>query len=135
MIVGCFKAGGGYLPLDPGLPPARLQRIVELSRTPVLVCTAACAEQARQLLDEISGVARPTLLVWEQVQASAMASHNPGIYSAPNNLAYVIYTSGSTGLPKGVMVEQRGMLNNQLSKVPYLELDEHDVIAQTASRG
>ena len=134
MIVGSFKAGAGYLPLDPGLPSARLQRIVELSRTPVLVCSAACAEQARQLLDEVAGAARPKLLVWEEVQASHVASHNPGIHSAPDNLAYVIYTSGSTGLPKGVMVEQRGMLNNQLSKVPYLALDEQDVIAQTASQ-
>jgi amino acid adenylation domain-containing protein/non-ribosomal peptide synthase protein (TIGR01720 family) len=134
MIVGSFKAGAGYLPLDPGLPSARLQRIVELSRTPVLVCSAACAEQARQLLDEVAGAVRPKLLVWEEVQASNVASHNPGIHSAPDNLAYVIYTSGSTGLPKGVMVEQRGMLNNQLSKVPYLALDEQDVIAQTASQ-
>ncbi|WP_236248473.1 non-ribosomal peptide synthetase [Pseudomonas mosselii] len=134
MIVGSFKAGAGYLPLDPGLPSARLQRIVELSRTPVLVCSAACAEQARQLLDEVAGAARPKLLVWEEVQANTVASHNPGIHSAPDNLAYVIYTSGSTGLPKGVMVEQRGMLNNQLSKVPYLALDEQDVIAQTASQ-
>ncbi|MEC4875789.1 non-ribosomal peptide synthetase [Pseudomonas sp. NC26] len=134
MIVGSFKAGAGYLPLDPGLPSARLQRIVELSRTPVLVCSAACAEQARQLLDTLTGVARPHLLVWEDIQASNSASHNPGIHSGPGNLAYVIYTSGSTGLPKGVMVEQRGMLNNQLSKVPYLALSEHDVIAQTASQ-
>ncbi|MFT0516998.1 non-ribosomal peptide synthetase [Pseudomonas faucium] len=134
MIVGSFKAGAGYLPLDPGLPPARLQRIVELSRTPVLVCSAACAEQGRQLLDELGDVARPQLLVWEEIQASAVASHNPGIHSGPDNLAYVIYTSGSTGLPKGVMVEQRGMLNNQLSKVPYLALSERDVIAQTASQ-
>ncbi|QVM93074.1 non-ribosomal peptide synthetase [Pseudomonas entomophila] len=134
MIVGSFKAGAGYLPLDPGLPSARLQRIVELSRTPVLVCSAACAEQARLLLDEVAGAVRPKLLVWEEVQASNVASHNPGIHSGPDNLAYVIYTSGSTGLPKGVMVEQRGMLNNQLSKVPYLALDEQDVIAQTASQ-
>ncbi|AXO89060.1 amino acid adenylation domain-containing protein [Pseudomonas parafulva] len=134
MIVGSFKAGAGYLPLDPGLPSVRLQRIVELSRTPVLVCSAACAEQARQLLDELGSVTRPQLLVWEEVQAGQVASHDPGLYSAPDNLAYVIYTSGSTGLPKGVMVEQRGMLNNQLSKVPYLALDEHDVIAQTASQ-
>ncbi len=32
------------------------------------------------------------------------------------------------------MVEQRGMLNNQLSKVPYLDLSAADVIAQTASQ-
>ncbi|MEG0859820.1 MAG: non-ribosomal peptide synthetase [Pseudomonas sp.] len=134
MIVGSFKAGAGYLPLDPGLPTARLQRIVELSRTPVLVCSQACAEQGRALLDELVCAGRPKLLIWEQVQSTGLPEINPGIYSAPDNLAYVIYTSGSTGLPKGVMVEQRGMLNNQLSKVPYLQLDEQDVIAQTASQ-
>ena len=134
MIVGSFKAGAGYLPLDPSLPSARLQSIIQRSRTPVLVCSAACVGQARQLLEALEATARPQLLVWEDTQASPLASHNPGIYSAPGNLAYVIYTSGSTGLPKGVMVEQRGMLNNQLSKVPYLALTEHDVIAQTASQ-
>ncbi|WP_212625269.1 non-ribosomal peptide synthetase [Pseudomonas sp. PP3] len=134
MIIGSFKAGAGYLPLDPGLPSQRLSRIIDLSRTPLLVCTQACREQAVALLDEFACAHRPRLLVWEEVQASGVSSHNPGIYSGPDNLAYVIYTSGSTGLPKGVMVEQRGMLNNQLSKVPYLNLSDTDVIAQTASQ-
>ncbi|WP_433769677.1 non-ribosomal peptide synthetase [Pseudomonas putida] len=134
MIIGSFKAGAGYLPLDPGLPGPRLSRIIDLSRTPLLVCTQACREQALALLEECGCVNRPRLLVWEEVQASAVSVANPGIYSGPDNLAYVIYTSGSTGLPKGVMVEQRGMLNNQLSKVPYLDLSEADVIAQTASQ-
>jgi amino acid adenylation domain-containing protein len=135
MIIGSFKAGAGYLPLDPGLPGQRLSRIIDLSRTPLLVCTRACHAQALALLDEFGCASRPRLLVWEQVQENAAVSVvNPGIYSGPDNLAYVIYTSGSTGLPKGVMVEQRGMLNNQLSKVPYLSLSEADVIAQTASQ-
>ncbi|WP_367254171.1 non-ribosomal peptide synthetase [Pseudomonas sp. stari2] len=134
MIIGSFKAGAGYLPLDPGLPSQRLQRIIELSRTPLLVCSEACREQATTLLDEFSCANRPRLLVWEEVQTGAVSSANPGIFSGPDNLAYVIYTSGSTGLPKGVMVEQRGMLNNQLSKVPYLNLSDADVIAQTASQ-
>ncbi|MCB2251007.1 non-ribosomal peptide synthetase [Pseudomonas chlororaphis] len=134
MIVGSFKAGAGYLPLDPGLPGQRLARIIELSRTPLLVCSAACLEQARALLDEFACANRPRLLVWDEVQAGGHSPENPGVYSGPDNLAYVIYTSGSTGLPKGVMVEQRGMLNNQLSKVPYLQLSEADVIAQTASQ-
>ncbi|HEF4762590.1 TPA: non-ribosomal peptide synthetase [Pseudomonas putida] len=134
MIIGSFKAGAGYLPLDPGLPSQRLSRIIDLSRTPLLVCTQACREQALALLDEFGCVNRPKLLVWEEVQASDASVANPGLYSGPDNLAYVIYTSGSTGLPKGVMVEQRGMLNNQLSKVPYLDLSDADVIAQTASQ-
>ncbi len=134
MLVGSFKAGAGYLPLDPGHPVQRLTRILELSRTPVLVCSRACREQAVQLLEELGCGWRPRLLVWEEVQAGQGPQHNPGIYSAANNLAYVIYTSGSTGLPKGVMVEQAGMLNNQLSKVPYLDLSADDVIAQTASQ-
>ncbi|WP_073527065.1 non-ribosomal peptide synthetase [Pseudomonas fluorescens] len=127
MIIGSFKAGAGYLPLDPGLPGPRLSRIIDLSRTPLLVCTEACREQAIELLQGVDC----QLLVWEEVPARG---ENPGIYSGPDNLAYVIYTSGSTGLPKGVMVEQRGMLNNQLSKVPYLDLSDADVIAQTASQ-
>jgi len=131
MIIGSFKAGAGYLPLDPGLPSQRLSRIIDLSRTPLLVCTEACREQADLLLEEFACGSRPRLLVWEELVGS---EQNLGIYSAPDNLAYVIYTSGSTGLPKGVMVEQRGMLNNQLSKVPYLNLGQDDVIAQTASQ-
>jgi len=131
MIIGSFKAGAGYLPLDPGLPTQRLSRIIDLSRTPLLVCTQACHEQAQALLEDFACGARPKLLVWEDVEG---ADTDPGIYSSGDNLAYVIYTSGSTGLPKGVMVEQRGMLNNQLSKVPYLQLSEQDVIAQTASQ-
>ncbi len=134
MIVGSFKAGAGYLPLDPSHPVQRLTRIIELSRTPVLVCTRACREQAMTLLEELGCGSRPRLLVWEDVQEGQWPLDNPGVYSAPNNLAYVIYTSGSTGLPKGVMVEQAGMLNNQLSKVPYLNLGSDDVIAQTASQ-
>ncbi|MCE0460111.1 non-ribosomal peptide synthetase [Pseudomonas uvaldensis] len=134
MIIGSFKAGAGYLPLDPGLPNQRLGRILAMSRTPLLVCTQACHAQAVALLDEFPCSERPKLLVWEAVQASDVSPQNPGVYSGPDNLAYVIYTSGSTGQPKGVMVEQRGMLNNQLSKVPYLALSESDVIAQTASQ-
>nr|WP_314534438.1 non-ribosomal peptide synthetase [uncultured Pseudomonas sp.] len=127
MIIGSFKAGAGYLPLDPGLPSQRLRSIIDLSRTPLLVCTEASREQAIELLDGFDC----QLLVWEEIPARG---ENPGLYSGPDNLAYVIYTSGSTGLPKGVMVEQRGMLNNQLSKVPYLALSDADVIAQTASQ-
>ncbi|WP_050577288.1 non-ribosomal peptide synthetase [Pseudomonas cremoricolorata] len=131
-IVGAFKAGAGYLPLDPSHPDERLADILARSRTPALICSAAQHGRAQALL---AGLAAPvTLLVYEQLLAGAYSEARPGRYSAPNSLAYVIFTSGSTGQPKGVMVEQAGMLNNQLSKLPYLGLDEQAVIAQTASQ-
>ena len=37
MIVGCFKAGAAYLPLDPHHPVARIARLLELSRVAVVV--------------------------------------------------------------------------------------------------
>ncbi len=135
MIVGSLKAGAGYLPLDPAHPHQRLATIVERSQAPVLVCTAASRALAERLLDELgcSGC-RPQLVVWEGVQAGQGRDTAPGVAVSGQHLAYVIYTSGSTGVPKGVAVQQAGMLNNQLSKVPYLCLDERDVIAQTASQ-
>lgn len=134
MINGSFKAGAGYLPLDPAHPPQRLASVLEACGAPVLVCSQACQAQAQALLDTLGCALRPRLLVWEAVQRSAVADHPPGIAVSAGHLAYVIYTSGSTGVPKGVAVHQAGMLNNQLSKVPYLELGEQDVIAQTASQ-
>ncbi|MDP5138242.1 amino acid adenylation domain-containing protein, partial [Rheinheimera baltica] len=45
----------------------------------------------------------------------ACFSHHPQAnlkpMSRPSDLAYVIYTSGTTGQPKGVMVEQKGIVN------------------------
>ncbi|WP_130908774.1 non-ribosomal peptide synthase/polyketide synthase, partial [Pseudomonas antarctica] len=92
MIIGSFKAGAGYLPLDPGLPSQRLSRIIDLSRTPLLVCTEACREQAIELLEGTDC----QLLVWEEVPGRG---ENPGVSSGPHNLAYVIYTSVATGRP------------------------------------
>jgi len=133
MIVGTLKAAAGYLPLDPHLPAERLRHILSLSRAPVLVCTAECVPALQPLLAAVDASQRPQLLIWEQLQQTGDASA-PNLPIGPRHLAYVIYTSGSTGQPKGVMVEQAGMLNNQLSKLPYLRLSHDDVIAQTASQ-
>ena len=56
----------------------------------------------------------------------------PAVRRAPSSLACVIYTSGSTGVPKGAMIEQRGMFNHLLSKIADLELSASDVVAQTS---
>jgi acyl-CoA synthetase (AMP-forming)/AMP-acid ligase II len=46
----------------------------------------------------------------------------------------VIYTSGSTGVPKGAMIEHRGLVNHLFAKIVDLDLGPGDCVAQTASQ-
>ena len=104
-ILGIWKAGGAYLPLDPAYPKERLAAIMEDSRVSVLLTQ-------RRLLDRPPG--HKTQIVYldnardQFVQESAS---NPVSKVTAQNLAYVIYTSGSTGTPKGVMIEHENLVN------------------------
>ncbi len=99
-LVAVVKAGGAYLPLDPGLPVQRLRRVLD-DAAPALVLTtpghaARFAGPAPVETVDMDGLLRGP---------PAAAPTNAGGPAAlrPQSLAYVIYTSGSTGTPKGVM--------------------------------
>ncbi|RMT11375.1 Amino acid adenylation, partial [Pseudomonas coronafaciens pv. oryzae] len=111
-VLAVLKAGGAYVPLDPAYPQARLAHMLtdsaprvllthDLARPAMLAALAGCAET-------------PTLLdmadtcLWAGQPAHNTDPHVIGLTS--RHLAYVIYTSGSTGVPKGVMVEHRGLI-------------------------
>lgn len=131
MILGTFKAGGAYLALDTRLPDQRIADMLASSRASVLVVTA---EQTPRLEAVLASMPNPPqMLVFEELAVAEGLEGDITVPVHPDQAAYVIYTSGSTGEPKGVVVSHRGMLNNQLSKVPYLDLSASDVIAQTAA--
>jgi len=137
-ILGVFKAGAAYLPLDPLHPALRHRQVIEQSRANVLLHSAEFTEAVDHALE---GVERRPLVRplsardWENAtDETEWRQDDPPPRCAPRNLAYVIYTSGSTGLPKGAMVEQRGMINHLWAKVRDLELNSNDVVAQTASQ-
>ncbi|MEY4582592.1 MAG: hypothetical protein RL701_7295, partial [Pseudomonadota bacterium] len=129
--IGTFQAGGVYLPLDPQQPNERLAQVLALAKPRVLLVTESCHAAAEQLLSLLDSDGRPELLVYQQLAA---AEPFQAVAPLPEQLAYVIYTSGSTGTPKGAMVTMAGMLNNQLSKLPFLGLTDQDVVAQTAAQ-
>jgi amino acid adenylation domain-containing protein len=85
-ILGVLLAGGAWLPLDPGYPPARLD---------LLLRDGGCS-----LLLADEDLLPPPGEDGEDREAPDLL---------PGNLAYVIYTSGSTGTPKGVAVTQGGL--------------------------
>ncbi|KAF1011998.1 MAG: Tyrocidine synthase 3 [Pseudomonas fluorescens] len=103
-LLAILKAGGAYVPLDPGYPRERLAYMLQDSQPVALLVHAA----TRDLPGEVSiPVIDFDCNVWQQ--APDGNPKVPGLTAA--NLAYVMYTSGSTGMPKGVMVEHRGLSN------------------------
>ncbi|MFD6907583.1 amino acid adenylation domain-containing protein [Streptomyces sp. NPDC060077] len=107
-VLGVFKAGAAYLPLDPGYPPERLRHIVGDAR-PVLVLTTP---RTAELLAG-AGAARTrspgTAPVDGGLSGADLTDADRVRPLRPAHTAYVIYTSGSTGHPKGVQVPHLGI--------------------------
>ena len=132
MLVACLRARTAFLSLEVSQPNARLAELVGQSGARV----ALIAESQAALWRSLPLSAAPRVLLAERVwlEAPPDGALQPELAAGqPDDLAYVMFTSGSTGVPKGVMIEQRGMLNNMLGKVPLLGLSKRDHIAQIAS--
>ncbi len=107
VVLGVWKAGGGYVPLDPGLPPERLSFMIADTGMAVIVTDAASAGSV-----PAAGGAEVICVDAERAEIGALAGTSlAGTGAGPGNVAYVIYTSGSTGEPKGVVVEHRQAVN------------------------
>lgn len=126
-ILGVFKAGAAYVPLDPSYPAQRLAYIAEDTQLKLLLTTET-------LLDCLP-TAQAQVLVMEQL-ATVCQPPSPPVAVQADDLAYIMYTSGSTGKPKGVMVTH-GNLNSYVAAMREpLELAAADAVyLHTASFG
>jgi len=126
-LIAILKAGGGYLPLDPEYPAARLSFMLADAGAAVLITHSGLrdrvdAPDVRRL--ELDGA------------AAAVAAHPksaPASTVGPHNLAYVIYTSGSTGTPKGVAVTHGGIPNLAAAQIDRFVITSQARVLQFAS--
>jgi amino acid adenylation domain-containing protein len=112
-MLAVWKAGAGYLPLDPEQPADRTAFMLTDSRVVLALTTEA-------ILDDLpAGRIRTVALdgTLTAMQLAASPSTTPEVAADPDSVAYVIYTSGSTGRPKGVAVAH-GALANYVATVP-----------------
>ncbi len=130
-LLAVTKAGGAFLPVDPRQPSPRTVRVLNTSAAPLVLTTAALKDELDRALAELPTAARPRVIDFESVAADAATAPLPSP-SGGADLAYVMYTSGSTGLPKGVMVDHRGMVNHALGKLEDLDFGVGDTLAQNA---
>lgn len=112
MLVGLlaiFKAGGGYVPLDPDSPSARIAYQLEDTGTQLLLTQQALLSRLPQWDGRVLCI--ETL----QQELRRQPVENQSVQTSASDIAYIIYTSGSTGLPKGVMIQHRSVVNYVLS--------------------
>ncbi|HEY2441971.1 MAG TPA: amino acid adenylation domain-containing protein [Streptosporangiaceae bacterium] len=106
-LLGVWKAGAGYVPLDPEVPAERLAFMMADTQMTVVVTDEASAG----CLPAVDDVTVLSLDAGQEQIRALDGSDLADIGVTPANVAYVIYTSGSTGRPKGVVVEHRQAIN------------------------
>ncbi|WP_394617097.1 amino acid adenylation domain-containing protein [Lentzea sp. JNUCC 0626] len=129
VIIGVFRAGGVYLPVDPDWPLDRLRGIVRQARAQVVLVDQVTEGVEDAVGEPATGGARVVPL--DAVLADS-ENTDPGVAVRADQLAYIYFTSGSTGAPKGAMCEHAGMMNHLLAKLEDLGITSGDVVLQNA---
>ncbi|MFE4519263.1 amino acid adenylation domain-containing protein, partial [Kitasatospora sp. NPDC056783] len=95
-LLAVWKAGAGYVPMDPSWPAGRIATVLSDAGAVALVA------------DRPAGFTGPVL---DPAAVAGLPDTRPDVPRDPDRLAYVIYTSGSTGRPKGVQIAHRSLAN------------------------
>jgi pristinamycin I synthase-3/4 len=128
-LLGVWKAGAMYLPLDPGYPAERLRYMVADARPRCLITTADVEGRL--------GSIDPAIVRLDPAGDHSLADQpatNPTDHDRVATLAhsaYVIYTSGSTGRPKGVVVPHHALANFLAFMSDHYRCHADDVVLST----
>ncbi|MEM8932571.1 MAG: non-ribosomal peptide synthetase, partial [Acidobacteriota bacterium] len=134
-FLAVFKAGAGYVYLDPKYPAERLQQMIEDTRPPVLITQASLdAMLGEALASDRDAAATPRWTLDRDADLAVADTTRPPRRVDGDNLALVVYTSGSTGRPKGSGVTYRNVARTVLElEERYFDLREDDVFMQGAT--
>ena len=128
-VLAVFKAGGAYLPVEPGFPVDRIARTLTRAGCRLLLTERGRTANLDPALASVPGAQK---LLIDAALEEGHPDADPGIAIAPDQLAYIYFTSGSTGEPKGAMCEHAGFLNHLFAKIDDLQIGAETVVAQTA---
>jgi tyrocidine synthetase-3 len=123
VLLGILKSGAAYVPIDPEYPQSRVNYILEDTKSGVIITDQQLAKNLKQ---ENYVIISPG--DWPVI--STFPENNLAIKPSAEDLAYIIYTSGSTGIPKGVMVEHKGVVNRLDWMWRQYNFSQQDVILQ-----
>ncbi len=102
-MLGVWKAGAAYVPLDPQYPEERLNLMLADAGAKFVLTE----EELRSKVETSSA----TVVCIDKSQFAKDRLDTLRVKVSSQQMAYLIYTSGSTGVPKGVMLSHRNALS------------------------
>lgn len=103
-ILAILKTGAAYLPIDLEYPKERIEYLIKDSN-----CSLLIDNNEIELFNQ---------------NASSFGTDNPINELTTTDLVYVVYTSGTTGKPKGVMIENKSLINLCNWHINYFSITE-----------
>ncbi|MEO6502208.1 MAG: amino acid adenylation domain-containing protein [Jatrophihabitantaceae bacterium] len=128
-VLGVWKSGAAYTPLEPGHPAERRAYMLADSGASILLTQAELASDL-SVSDTVERV-----LVDSDPRLSTAAATRLALTTSGRDLAYAVYTSGSTGKPKCVLLEHRGVVSRLRDVVERFDLTAADINLQVISLG
>ncbi|MEU1465826.1 amino acid adenylation domain-containing protein [Streptomyces sp. NPDC005727] len=128
-VLGVWKAGAAYTPLEPGHPAERRVYMLTDSTARVLLTSGDLAADM-ELPEDVHRVALDTDARLSRAPVARLPLTTTG-----RHLAYAVYTSGSTGAPKCVLLEHRGVVGRLRDVAERFELTPDDINLQVISLG
>ena len=131
-LIAVLCLGAVYLPLGPRIAAQRLRAMVRQGGPEVLLCSSDLEEDFGLRRVNFDGAS--AAVVPPSADESAAGEKADGTAAHPQSMA-LLYTSGSTGVPKGVMLEHWGVLNEARWVIRALGLGPGERMLQFSSPG
>ncbi|MFQ5853749.1 MAG: AMP-binding protein, partial [Candidatus Binatia bacterium] len=104
-LLGAFKSGNFYVPLDPSFPSSRTTFILKDSGVKLILTDRENIPLAHELSQGICRVVN-----YDDIDPD-ISDESLGLSISPDQYAWLLYTSGSTGQPKDVVQNHRNVLH------------------------
>lgn len=125
-ILGLFKSGCIYLPINSRFPIEKVKSIIEMAGVESILVKKEQEERFQYISDK-------PLIFFEDLLEVGKKQVVDLAKVQPNEVAYLITTSGTTGVPKGVVIEHTGLVNVSLFNAKQLAMGLEDRYLQFMS--